>query len=278
MLSRRGVLAALAVIPLAACGQEKSTPGGSASPGDSAGASGEAGQGTVVVYAPGAMAAQTKKLATAFAAAGLGTATFEVGHTPVQREQLAKGATPDVWIAANPDDMRTTADKGLVAKDSVKQLGRTKLVVVVAPDNPGKVAAVADLAKPGTKVLLGAETLPIWKVTAKSLAKIEAKQPGFTAKVLANAVSREMGVQPIVNKVQLGEADAGIVFITDLPAERKGLTTVEIPDKVNAMLPLSAATVSAGKNAAGAQAFLDFLSTGEGRKVLEEAGFLPPAV
>lgn len=276
MLTRRGVLAALAVLPLAACNQSSDAPDGSGS-GSATGTSAAAGTGTVVVYAPGAMAAQTKKLAAAYAAAGLGTATFEVGHTPVQREQLAKGAAPDVWIAANPDDMKSTADKGLVAKDSVKQLGRTKLVVVVAPDNPGKVTAVTDLAKPGTKVLLGAETLPIWKVTAKSFAKIEAGQPGFTAKVLANAVSREMGVQPIVNKVQLGEADAGVVFVTDVPAEKKGLTTVDIPDAQNAMLPLSAASVTAGKNAEGAKAFLDFLTTGEGKKVLDEAGFLPPA-
>ncbi|MEL4356903.1 MULTISPECIES: molybdate ABC transporter substrate-binding protein [unclassified Luteococcus] len=273
MLTRRRVLATLAVLPLAACGKDAGTPASTA-PDASGGAS---SSGDVVVYAPGALAAQTKKLAEAFAAAGLGKATFEVGHTPIQREQLAKGATPDVWIAANPDDMKTTAQKGLVAKDSVTQLGRTKLVVVVAPDNPGKVAAVEDLAKPGTTVLLGAETLPIWKVTAKSFAKIEAGQPGFTAKVMANVVSREMGVQPIVTKVQQGVADAGVVFITDLPAEKKGLTTVDIPDPLNAMLPLSAATVTAGKNAVGGKAFLDFLASGAGKKVLDDAGFLPPA-
>ncbi|WP_420174943.1 molybdate ABC transporter substrate-binding protein [Luteococcus sp. OSA5] len=274
MVNRRGIVAALAVLPLVAC-SAGAGGGGTASP--SMQQSSQTATQEVVVYAPGALAAHTKQLAAAYQEAGLGKATFEVGHTPIQREQLAKGATPDVWIAANPDDMKTTAQKGLVAKDGVAQLARTSLVVVVAPKNPGKVTSITDLAKPGTKVLLGAETLPIWKLTAKSFAKMDKQQPGFSRKVLANTVSREMGVQPIVNKVQLGEADAGIVFITDVPAEKKGLSTVEIPQAQNAMLPLSIAPVTAGKNQQGAASFIDFMTTGEGKQVLDEAGYLPPA-
>lgn len=274
MVNRRGIVAALAVLPLVAC---SAGAGGGDTASPSTQQSSQTATQEVVVYAPGALAAHTKQLAAAYQEAGLGKATFEVGHTPIQREQLVKGATPDVWIAANPDDMKTTAQKGLVAKDGVAQLARTSLVVVVAPQNPGKVTSVTDLAKPGTKVLLGAETLPIWKLTAKSFAKMDKQQPGFSRKVLANTVSREMGVQPIVNKVQLGEADAGIVFITDVPAEKKGLSTVEIPQAQNAMLPLSIAPVTAGKNQQGAASFIDFMTTGEGKQVLDEAGYLPPA-
>ena len=276
MLSRRRLVAALALIPLAACATPAATPAVTTPPATASAAATATGE--VVVYVPGAMAAQTKPLAAAYAEAGLGTVSFEVGHTPIQREQLAKGATPDVWIAANPADMQTTADKGLVAADRVTQLARTKLVVIVAPDNPGEVASLADLGREGVSLLVGAETLPIWAATEKTLDKLEASQgAGFKAKVLANVVSREMGVQPIVSKVTLGEADAGVVFVTDLPADRKGLTTLEIPDAENTLLPLSIAPVTAGTNAAGADSFLGFMTTGAGRAVLDAAGYLPPA-
>lgn len=275
MLTRRHLLAAVALSPLAATAACSSgaAPAATRTPSPSASAAGE-----VLVYVPGAMAATTKKLATAWADAGLGTATFEVGHTPVQREQLAQGAAPDVWIAANPTDMQTVADKGLVDAAAVTKLARTKLVVVVAPGNPGGVESLADLAEPGLKLLLGAETLPIWNATSQSLDKMAAVQAdGFRDGVLANVVSREMGVQPIVQKVTLGEADAGIVFVTDLPDDRKGLTTLEIPDDLNQDVPLVMAPVTAGKHPAQGRAFIEFMLTGAGRTVLDEVGYLPPA-
>ncbi len=265
MISRRGLLALASLAPLAAC-----TAAPAASPTPTA--------APVVVYAPGALAAQTKALAAAYQAAGKGTVTFEVGHTPVQREQLAQGATPDVWIAASPTDLQVTAEKGLVDAAAIRQVGRTKLVVILAPNNPGKVGTLADLARPGVKLLVGAETLPIWAATDKALTKLDAAQGvGFRAGVLANIVSREMGVQPIVTKVGKGEADAGLVFVTDVPADRNGLTTLDIPDAVNQTLPLAVAPVTAGKNKAGATAFIEFLLSGAGRDVLTKAGYLPPA-
>lgn len=266
--SRRHVLAALALVPLTACGQAQPAATASAPAATTPAASGE-----VVVYLPGAMAAHAKALAAGFAASGA-TASIEVGHTPVQREQLAKGATPDVWVAANPADMASAAEKGLVVADRVQQVARTRLVVVVAPGNPGGVTTLQDLGKPGLKVLLAAETLPIWATTQKAFAKVEATEAGFTAKVLANTVSREMGVQPIVTKVTTGEADAGIVFVTDVPADA---TTITIPDALNAELALSVAPVTAGRNAAGASAFIAFLTAGEGKQILTKAGYLPPA-
>lgn len=277
MTTRRAVVVALAVLPLIACSSSTDGPASAASGTPASGATEQAG--SVLVYAPGALAAQTKQLAEAYRAAGLGTMTFEVGHTPVQREQLDKGATPDVWIAANPDDMTATADKGLVDKASITRLGTTSLVVVTAPGNPAQVKAVTDLARPGTKLLLGAETLPIWKVTAKSFAKVEKAQPGFTAKAMGNAVSREMGVQPIVTKVSQGTADAGIVFGTDVgrQAKDKGVEVVEIPAEQNAMLPLVAGRVTSGANADGAKVAMDFLTTGKGHTLLTEAGFKPAA-
>lgn len=275
-MSHRRALAALLLVVLTACSSPASKSPDEVKP-DPASPS-VAAVGEVVVYAPGALAAQTKALAAGFEASGQGTISFEVGHTPVQREQLAKGATPDVWIAANPTDVQTAADGGFVDGDGVVQIARTKLTVVVAPGNPAEVTALADLAKPGVRVLLPVDTLPIWKATAKTLEKVEKSDAGFTDKLMANTVSREMGVQPIVSKVQLGEADAGIVFVTDVTADArgKGVETVEIPDEVNTVQPLLIALVTASKNPEGAKTFIDWMVSGDGANIMAEAGFLPP--
>lgn len=285
MATRRGVLSAIGCLALAACSSSETTksapsgtsPAPSESPQPSAdGATKAQASGTIVVFLPGALATQVKPLTEAYQAAGLGEVTFEVGHTPVQREQLAKGATPDIWIAANPDDMKQAAEDGAVVAGEVAQLARTKLGIVVPADNPAKIASLADLAKPGTKVLLAAETLPIWKATAKALEKLEKTSKGTTAKIVANAVSREMGVQPIVTKIGKGVADAGIVFVTDVAPDRTDVKLVEIPDATNAMLPFSIAPVTAGKNPEQVQGFMDFMLTGAGHEALAKAGFLPP--
>lgn len=270
MPTRRIALALASLLLLAGC---SAAP---ASAPNSAGSTPTPAAGAVVVYAPGALAAQTKLLAASYQSAG-GQVSFEVGHTPMQREQLAKGAAPDVWIAANPKDVQSAADAGLVDKAAVKQLGRTKLVVITAPGNPGKVTTLADLGKPGVRVLLGADSLPIGTATDATVGKIDATQPGFKAAINANVASRELGVQPIVNKVTLGEADAGIVFVTDLPVDRKGVGTIDVPDGVNTVVSLVIAPVTAGKNKAGAARFIEFLTAGPGKQQLTTAGYLPPA-
>ena len=274
-LSRRRVLAALALVPLAAC--PGPTPAARA-PAASAPATGTTAPAApaaseVTVFVPGAMAAHAKGLAAAFDVGGAHT-VVEVGHTPIRPERWPRGPPPAVWTPATPAATPSPAEAGLVVADRVQQLARTKLVVVVAPGNPAGITGIEDLAKPGVKVLLGAETLPIWKVTERGFTKVEAAHPGFTAAVTANTVSREMGVQPIVTKVTKGEADAGVVFVTDVPAD---VEIVQVPDAFNAELPLSIAPVTAGKNPAGAAAFIAFMTAGEGREILTKAGYLPPA-
>lgn len=196
-----------------------------------------------------------------------------MGHTPVQREQLAKGAAPDVWISASPTDMAAAAQENLVAAKAVTPVATTRLVVLTAPGNPARIDSVEDLAGKDVTVLLAAETLPIWKTTAKTFARIDAAHPGFSQKVLANTVSREMGVQAIVSKVRMGEADAGIVFVTDVPKYSTDIDTVEIPENLNTSLALSAAPVTAGRQQDAAEAFVDWLATGRGHAVLTDAGY-----
>ena len=269
-------LALVAAFPLAlvaACGPAGTTtePGASAS----VSASSTAVQGEVQVYAPGALAGHTDLIAAAYAAARPGaTAAFEVSHTPTQYEQLKQGSTTDVWIAANPKLMAQAGTENLVVADRIRPVAKTKLAIVTAPGNPAGIRSVDDLAKPGVKLLLAEDKLPIGMTMATFFQKMDAGQPGFSAKVKANTASRELGVQPIVTKVGLGEADAGIVFVTD--ADDK-VGVVDIPDDVNAMLLLEVAPITKAAHPQAAQQFVDYLSSPEGVAVLTGAGSRPAA-
>lgn len=274
MRSRRLLtLVPVVLLGLPACG---GTPSGSGSPGaGTTGTGTSGGAGAVTVFAPGAFAETVKPIGAAYQKTG-GTAKFEVGHTPMQLTQLQQGATPDVWISASPATMETAKQQHLVLADKAKPLAVTKIVVITAPGDPGKVKALTDLGRPGLRLLLGVPDLPIGKSTEASLKKMDAKfGAGFTKKVLANVVSRELGVKPIVSKVQLGEADAGIVFVTDAKsAPRVG--TLDVPDALNTPVVLSIAPVTAGKNPQAAQAFVDFMTGEAGQGVLHDQGYLPP--
>ncbi len=263
------IVAGLAVLPLAllaACG-----PAGSTAADQTPAAAGVV-QGEVQVYAPGALAAHTDRIAEAYAAARPGaTATFEVSHTPTQFEQLKQGSTTDVWIAANPKLMAQAGEEGLVVADRISPVASTKLAIVTAPGNPAGITSVDDLAKDGVTVLLAEDNLPIGMTMNTFFAAMDAAQPGYSDKVKANAVSREVGVKPIVTKVGLGEADAGIVFVTDAD-DTVGL--VEIPDDVNAVLSFEVAPVTAAANPDRAEQFVGYLTSPEGVAVLTDAGYL----
>lgn len=273
MRSRRlFALVPAVLLPLSACGGMSA---GSASSDGLATGSGASGL-AVTVFAPGAFAETLKPLRTAYQSAG-GTANFEVGHTPMQLTQLQQGATPDVWITAGRTHMDTAKQQNLVVPDQARPLAIAGIVVVIAPGNPGKVTRLEDLGRPGVRLLLAVPELPIGKSTAQSLAKMEtAFGPGFTTRVLANVASRELGVKPIVSKVQLAEADAGIVFVTDATSAPE-LGTIPVPDALNAPVTFSIAPVTAGKHAQAARAFVDFMTGEPGQRVLREQGYLPPA-
>ncbi|SDB99719.1 molybdate transport system substrate-binding protein [Raineyella antarctica] len=268
------IVALVATLPLAlvaACGP---APSSSSLPGASAPASttGVVG-GEVQVYAPGALAAHTDLIAAAYAAARPGaTAAFEVSHTPTQYEQLKQGSTTDVWIAANPKLMAQAGTDDLVLADPSRPVVRTKLAIVTAPGNPAGISSPADLAKPGVKLLLAEDQLPIGMAVSTFLQKMDAGQPGYSDRVKANVSSRELGVKPIVAKVGLGEADAGIVFVTDVD-EKVGV--VPIPDDVNAMLSLEVAPVTKADHPEAARQFVDYLASPQGIQVLLDAGYLP---
>lgn len=265
------IVALVATLPLAllaACGSTTTSTTESEPT-----ASTEVVAGAVQVYAPGALAAHTDLIADAYAEAMPGaTAAFEVSHTPTQFEQLRQGSTTDVWIAANPKLMTQAGEEGLVLVDAIRPVARTELAVVVPPGNPAGITGVEDLATEGVTVLLADEGLPIGMAVNTFFEKMDAATPGYSDAVKANTVSRELGVKPIVTKVGLGEADAGIVFVTDADSS---VEAIEVPADMNAQLSLQVAPVAAAANPEAARQFVDYLSSEEGVAVLTDAGYLP---
>ena len=245
------------------------------------------------VLAP-SLAVQTPATLTVFAAASLtdvlGTLgrAFESSHpgTKVQFNfagsqqlalQLQQGAKADVFASADERWMQAVRDSGLIAGEPVV-FARNRLVVVLPKTNPAGIARLQDLARAGLKLVIGAEAVPIGKYTRQMLERLSAV-PGFGkdygARVLANVASYEENVKGVVAKVQLGEADAGVVYRSDATGPSAAqLATMDIPDAGNVIATYPMAVAAASANPTLAAAFVDLVESVEGQAVLQRAGFM----
>jgi molybdate transport system substrate-binding protein len=176
--------------------------------------------------------------------------------------QLQQGAPADVLATADTKNMDAAGE--LVG--SPQAFAGNKLIIAVAPGNPQHVTGLADLARDDLKVVLAAPEVPAGKYAGEALGK---------AGVTVHPVSLEVSVKGVVTKVSLGEADAGIVYVTDVAAAGGKLDGVAIPDEQNVVATYPIATVVASERGEDAQAFIDIVLSAAGQKVLADFGFLP---
>jgi molybdate transport system substrate-binding protein len=149
---------------------------------------------------------------------------------------------------------------------------RNKLAVIVPSDNPAHIASLDELAKSGVKLVLAAVGVPAGDYARELLANA-----GIQKEALANVVSNEEDVKGVVQKVLLGEADAGIVYRTDVtPDIAARVHEIAIPDGVNVIATYPIAVVGESRNASAAEAFVRYV-TGPGQATLRSFGFLPPS-
>lgn len=190
--------------------------------------------------------------------------------------QIQEGAPADVFLSADTKNPQALADGGFVAGAPVDFAGN-ELTVIVPKDNPAGLASPADLAKPGIKVIAAGDEVPITKYATQLVANL-AKQAGypadFEAAYVANIASREDNVKAIVAKVELGEGDAGIVYVTDAAATDK-VDALDVPADANVPATYAGVVVKASKHADAALAFLDWFAGPEGQAILADHGFLP---
>ena len=242
--------------------------------------------------APAAPAGGSK--VTVFAAASLTDAFSEIGEQFKQqnagvtlefnfagsqqlRAQLEQGAAADVFASANTKEMNNAIQSELVVSGTQKTFVRNRLAVIVPKDNPGGVAELKDLNKSGLKIVLAAASVPVGGYTLTSLDKMNADFGAtFSQTVMANVVSYEDNVKQVVAKVQLGEADAGIVYSSDVtPSAAEKVAQLDIPDKYNTLATYPIAVLKAAPQPGLAAKFVDYVLSDAGQAVLHKWGFIP---
>ena len=268
-------LVALALV-LAAC-SSGATPAPSA-PTPSAAAS-AAAPASLTIYAAASLKAVLAKAQTAYQAANPGTTlAISTDSSSALKTKIELGAPADVFLSADTTNPQKLVDTGLAAGTVTKFAGNL-LTVIVPMANPAGIKTPADLARPGIKVIAAGDTVPITKYATQLVANL-AKQPGypadFVAQYTANIVTREDNVAAVVAKIELGEGDAGIVYVTDAKTSTK-VMTIAVPDAANVPATYGGVVVKASPNVAAAQAFLAWLAGPDGQAILASFGFLPPS-
>jgi molybdate transport system substrate-binding protein len=180
--------------------------------------------------------------------------------------QLTQGAPADVFASADTNNMDKAAKAGLLAGNPVNFASNTP-TIVVAPGNPKKIASFKDLAQPGLSVVVCAPQVPC----GSAIQKVE-KVTG----VQLNLVSEESQVTEVLNKVTTGQADAGLVYVTDAQGAGNKVTAVAFPESAGAVNTYPIAVLKQSTNPELARKFLDLVTGEAGQKVLSAAGFAKP--
>jgi len=217
----------------------------------------------LTVFAAASLSESFQVLAAAFEARTHTHVTFSFGASSLLATQLQQGAPADVLATADEVTMARVAD--LV--DAPRPFAHNRLEIAVEKNNPRHVAKLSDLARSDLAVVLAAEQVPVGKYAREALAE---------AGVSVTPRSLEPDVKAVLNKVALGEADAGIVYATDVRAAAGKVDGVEIPESQNVVATYPIAVVRRSGEAAGAKAFVDFVLSPRGREILARFGFAPP--
>ena len=182
--------------------------------------------------------------------------------------QIREGAPADVFASASPKYAHDLYRRGLV--ETPRTFARNRLVLIVPRANPAYIGSVYDLKRPGIRLVLAAASVPIGKYARQVLEKL-----GLTA-ALQDVVSEEQDAKGIVGKVVLGEADAGLVYVTDAKPVAGKVRAITIPARGQPTVRYEIAVVRASRNKAAARAFVARVLGEVGRGHLAAAGFLLP--
>src|SRR5215213_8256797 len=202
--------------------------------------------------------------------------TYNFGGSQALVTQLEEGAQADVFASANTAQMDAAIGANLVAGAPVPFV-HNRLAIVTPADNPADIEIAADLGKDGILLVLAQPEVPAGRYARESVCLMAgAYGSDFVQRVAANVVSEEEDVRDVLAKVALGEADAGIVYVSDAAAAGDQVQVIEIPGAVNivASYPIAAVT---GGDAALADAFIAYVLSPEGQATLTDFGFEPVA-
>jgi len=255
------------VLGTTACGGSSSgdTTGGSGSGGSSSSASSSSGpSGEITVFAAASLKKTFTRIGADFEKAHPGAkVTFSFAGSSDLVAQLQQGAPADVFASADTRNMDKVTADSLTAAPPVVFASNT-LEIAVPKGNPAHIASLADLAKPGVKVVLCAPAVPC----GSAAAKVEQ-----AAGIDITPVSEEQSVTDVLGKVTAGEADAGLVYVTDVKGAVGGVQGITLAQSSAAVNSYPIAALKASRNAALADAFVRAVSGDAGQQVLAAAGF-----
>lgn len=232
---------------------------------------------TLNVFAAASLTESFKDIATQYKQAHPNVSiTYNFNGSQLLEQQIANGASADIFASADQTNMKKASDASLVTTSKV--FARNKLAVIVPSSNPGKIQALKDLAQKGKKIVVAAPSVPVGKYTLQVLDKMGKSADygsSYESAVKGNFVSQEENVKAVVQKVQTGEADAGFVYLTDITqAVSSKVTIIDIPDTFNVIAEYPIAVTKDSKHAQDAQAFIDFVLSTQGQAILTRYHFI----
>ena len=223
--------------------------------------------GSIVVFAAASLKPAFTQISQQFKTDNPGNGVeFDFAGSSELATQLTQGATADIFASADTAQMQTVTQAGLLAGNPTNFASNT-LVIVTAPGNPKSVGSFADLAKPGLNVVICQKPVPC----GSAAQRIE----GSTG-VRLNPVSEELSVTDVLNKVTSGQADAGLVYVTDAHSAGNKVTTVNFPEAAGTVNVYPIGVLRKAPRPTLAQKFVSLVTSGAGQKVLAQSGFAKP--
>lgn len=236
---------------------------------------------TLTVYAAASLTDAFRELGRTLEASHPGLVVrFNFAGSQQLALQIAQGAPADVLASADPRWMSYASGRGLVDGQGTV-FARNRLVTILPRANPARIGELPDLVRRGTRIVVAAEAVPAGKYTREMLARLGSAPgypPEYARRVLGNVVSQEESVKAVVAKVQLGEADAGIVYRSDVtPAVAPYVRVLEIGERYNVIASYPIAVLKGAKHPEAARWFAELVASPTGQATLARHGFLPAA-
>ena len=192
--------------------------------------------------------------------------TYNFAGSQALVTQIKNGAPADVFASADQKNMQKLIDAGLV--EAPKTFARNKLEIAVAPGNPKHITGLADLEKSGVILVLEDPSVPAGNYARQAFTKAALPAP--------RPASNELDVKSTLAKLTSGDADAVVVYVTDVKAAGSKVAGVQIPDSQNVIATYPIAAIKASKHLTAAEAFVDEVVSGSGQQALQARGFLAP--
>jgi molybdate transport system substrate-binding protein len=223
--------------------------------------------GSIVVFAAASLKPAFTQISQQFKTDNPGSGVdFDFGGSSELATQLTQGAIADVFASADTAQMDTVAKAGLLAGGPTKFASNT-LVIVTAPGNPKKIGSFADLGSPGLNVVICQKPVPCGSATQR----VE-----DSTRVHLNPVSEELSVTDVLNKVTTGQADAGLVYVTDARSAGNKVTTINFPEAAGAVNVYPVAVLKKAPQPTLAQKFVAMVTGAPGQNILAQSGFGKP--